>query len=449
MSTDLRLRLQDLARDTDTTPGRPDELWQRGKSWQRRRNAGVAVIAAAAVAALGTLGTTSWQRAAAPAPASGGSTAVLPDRIYTPSGWLPGTAEAGAPGRLVAVLGATRGRWTGSETGVVGISATTGEYRFLDLPDDAVQSTQVALSPDGSRLAFWLSGEPSGSPNTMLEGDVTIVGVGVYDSTTGEVEREVLSTEHGLAARQLGWADEDTLFFEYGQIVGGDDASPQDQGTSMRAPLRVWSAGEGESRVLGLERPQNPGDAGMGADGRLLFEAGRGVWVVDVDEPDAARLIRVEPRGGLVDFVLDPSGTSIAGIRGARSGIWTGELPSSSGPTGVSTITSVSGSRGTLDLHGWIDGTHVAVLGYQSDDLNDVAVFSVDVITGKFETLVRVPPATYGVPLQFASDLLASPVVDATAPPNPLDPRLIVGLGCGICGVALALVLVWRRRVRP
>jgi hypothetical protein len=94
MSTDLGTRLKELAGDTVMTPGRPEELWQRGRTWQRRRNSGVALIVVVTVLVLGGLGGLAWQRGAPPpAPASDSGKAMLTDWIYEPSPWLPGTAD--------------------------------------------------------------------------------------------------------------------------------------------------------------------------------------------------------------------------------------------------------------------------------------------------------------------------------------------------------------------
>ena len=65
----------------------------------------------------------------------------------------------GPSGSLVTVITAPRKTLLHTTSGLVGVTASTGTYGFLELPDDAALSPgvddQFALSPDGRRLAFW------------------------------------------------------------------------------------------------------------------------------------------------------------------------------------------------------------------------------------------------------------------------------------------------------
>src|ERR1700712_2626240 len=130
--TTLHDRLTDLAQDAPAGPPVP-QLWDRGMRYRRRRRLGTCVVLLAAVLALVSLTSLSWVRArhdALPLRSPG----ALPDQLYAPSPWLPDTA--GHPlGRLAAVIRADRHTWSGaSDRELVGVSATSGEYRFLDLP---------------------------------------------------------------------------------------------------------------------------------------------------------------------------------------------------------------------------------------------------------------------------------------------------------------------------
>jgi hypothetical protein len=57
----------------------------------------------------------------------------------------------------VAIAKADRATWTGKHPAVVGISATSGEYEFLDLPGADLEHGDVVLAPDGHHLAYWLT----------------------------------------------------------------------------------------------------------------------------------------------------------------------------------------------------------------------------------------------------------------------------------------------------
>ncbi|MGZ3527302.1 MAG: hypothetical protein ACXVAO_06330 [Vulcanimicrobiaceae bacterium] len=193
--TTLHDRLADLVDDLPTPPP-GDDLWERGRRFHRLRRGGTLAIVATAVLALVAIAGLTWQRSSAPSPAPtpAGSPVGLPDRFYPPSPWLPGTDDAGPLGRLIAVVQAERGGWGGTRQGVVGISASTGDYRFLDLPDLA---GGAVLSADGRHVAYWVTGAVSGSAHV---GSAPVVGVAVYDTVTGHVERQVVPTEHGLEA---------------------------------------------------------------------------------------------------------------------------------------------------------------------------------------------------------------------------------------------------------
>jgi hypothetical protein len=460
MSTDLGTRLQELAGDTVMTPGRPEELWQRGRSWQRRRLSGVALIVAVTVLLLGSLSGLAWQRAELPTgPASNNGGPMLPDRIFEPSPWLPGTAEAGPLGQVVALMETDRGGWTGTTRGVLGISAATGEYRFLDLPGAALETVEPpALSPDGTRVAYWLTGKTSGTPNTRGGGPV--VGVGVYDTRTEEVSKELLPTEHGLWAEDLMWADNETLVFGHGQRWGGDDASERDQSSGTSEPLRIWRPGAGTSRVLDMPRGLTGWHSdvlGTSAGGSVLLR-GRGEknrWVVDVDRPEAAVHLLLQTSTA-DQLLLDPTGTRLAGLYSGPNGsnpnrVVTGRLPTATGKVRDVTLTFVPSSGRTVRVIGWTDSAHVSVVRRLVGERFSTAsaLLDVHVRTGAATQRVRLPDEAWGSNLHFATDLLGAPTAEATEPQRPLDPRVVAGWGGGTVLLALLLGVGWIRRARP
>src|SRR5262245_59517516 len=180
--TRLQDRLADLAEDAP--PPRPaPELWDRGLRYRRRRWTGTAVVAAVAAVALLVLGTATWLRSSSDEPLPAGSPAAMPDHLYAASGWLPGTDRAGPLGPIAALVPTVRHTWTGDENGVVGVSATTGEYRFVDLPglavDDALDGSW-SLSPDGRFIAYLYRDDGA----HVAPGAAT--GVALYDTSTGD-----------------------------------------------------------------------------------------------------------------------------------------------------------------------------------------------------------------------------------------------------------------------
>ena len=111
-----------------------------------------------------------------------------------------------------------------------------------------------------------------------------------------------------------------------------------------------------------------------------------------------------------------------------------------------------SQGRGGLDVFGVARGELQEALSKSDLGLrrNPKGLTVVSVVgvngTGKTTTVMS---GSFTNGEEYATELFAVPSRDFPAPPTPLDPRLVVGLGAGVvAAVALALVL-WRRRVRP
>ncbi|MEZ5191535.1 MAG: hypothetical protein R2734_02690 [Nocardioides sp.] len=146
----LRDRLAGLAEAaSDAVP--PRGLWaveQRRRAEIRRFTV---LVAAAALALVGLLLGAAWRVAQPPAPATTRSEVGLPDRLYDPSRWLR-TAPGAELGQLVAIQTASQGGWWGGRPGVVAVSAATGEYAFLDLPDLAAGTWRSRPTAGGGVL---------------------------------------------------------------------------------------------------------------------------------------------------------------------------------------------------------------------------------------------------------------------------------------------------------
>ncbi|WP_395695330.1 hypothetical protein [Nocardioides sp.] len=437
--TTLHDRLADLA--DDAPPGGPaPDLWDRGIRFRRRRRVGTAAILATAAVLIAAVAGVDWHRSA-PEPLPAGGPVGLPDRVWTPSPWLPSTSR---PGRLVAVTTTARGTWTGTEPGVAGVSATTGRYAFVDLPDAVLESGvgDVELSPDGRHLAYWLTGPTTGSPNSD-SGPIT--GVGVYDTTSGELTRHWITTVHGLAPDFLAWADADTIVYSAGQFRGGDDDSLMDQSSSSHGIVTAWDPGGEPQPVLGVE----PGaDLEAAAYGRILVQdlsadPHRDQLLVDLHEASASRVVSFPRPGGTVGHLhavaLDASGRRLALVLGNRNPNWV-----HAGPFGAQR--KVPTQQRAFGVVTWVAPDSIVTLtrhGWENSALNRVAV-----TTGRSQRLVLLPGVSGGG-WQFATDLLGAPSVEATPPPTPMDPRLTTGLVAGVIVAAAGALVVWRRRARP
>jgi len=199
----------------------------------------------------------------------------------------------------------------------VGISASTGQYAFLDLPDAGDNDwAKPSVAPDGRHVAYWLGGDTQGSPNLDVGEPVT--GVGVYDPVTGETRTWWTPTEHGLWPERLAWADDEHLVIAFNQFMGGEGDDELAQSSGSFVPLHVWD----------LTRPEPvavPGTRGtdiwgVPAGGRMLLSdnAGRDVGLRIIDLADGSRGWRVSFAAdvSLSEPSISPDGDRIASVFG-------------------------------------------------------------------------------------------------------------------------------------
>jgi hypothetical protein len=449
--TTLHHRLADLADDAplaETSPG----LWERGQRYRRRRRIGTAVAAGVAVTAVVAVLGVSWLKAQPPDELRPAQAPLgMPDHLFEPSPWLPGTVDEGPTGPLAVVFPAMRGSWTGTSEAYVGVSATTGKYRFLDLPDFANSSNDVALSPDGRRVAYGITGPTRKSPNRVNDLD-PVVGIGVWDAVTGDVDRWLVPTDHGIregSGSMLRWADSDHLLLDFGQIAGGEDDSSVDQ--SLSIDHRLWyldvtNGGDlGDVPGLGTETELKA----INGHGKVVVGSARRLSVIDLATASAST---IQLRGNIgTESILNPAGTRLAGLRIGPHGRLTPNKVIADDLGSVVDLTEVPASAGTFRLAGWVDDDRVLALRDPERTggayIDEASYYAVNVVNGDLERMVTRDPGTHD--LQFATDLLASPIVSASEPPSPLDPRITVGLLVVTLGAAVTAVVGWRRRVRP
>ena len=444
MST-LHDRLADLAEEAPAAgpPQHAPGLWERGLRYRRVRRTGTLIVLGSTVLVLALLGGITWQRAAPPVQPAGGPVG-LPDRVWDPSPWLPTTDR---PGRLVAIDTAAQGSWTGKHTAAVGISATTGEYAFLDLPDAKLDTFDgPRLSPDGRHIAYWLTGRTTGTPNTS-EGP-PIAGVAIYDTGSGRVVRHPIATAHGLRPDFLAWADPTTVAYSAYQIVGGDDASLRKQDSGRAGPMASWSlSGEPERLPRRLM-----GDLQGAGHGRILVgtsssDPARAYRLLDLHRPSASHFVDFPSSSGALAglrFVsVDASGRRIALVPGNKN-------PAKVQAGRIGHLRVVPNTRGTWGVVDWLDPDTIVTLRRARDRAEaGSGLYRVSVATGRSTKLVTFPRFSHGGGWQFATDLLDAPSVHATKPPRPVDPRWVTGLAVTTVLGALAGVLLWRRRFRP
>jgi hypothetical protein len=443
--TTLPDRLADLAEDAPS--GRPvPALWEQGLRYRHRRRTATAVLLAVATVALVVLGSAAWlrsPRAAEPLPA--GSSGGMPDHLsYPVSEWLPGTASAGPLGPVAVLFPAARHTWTGVENAIVGVSATTGEYRFVDLPGLATRVTlpgavprpNWSLSPDGRYIAY---GYRDGGDH-LAPGAAT--GVALYDTSTGEVRRHALPSDWGVKASSFFWTASDTVVVVYGVLEPDGRASRESP-----SPL-VWNVHVEGPHDLVPAVPTKKVD-GHGP-GFVQFGTRGGSVRVDPETGAVLRRFDHETPSG----VWDASGSRAAavadlGLASAFRGhpVVVHTLPSDGSRSG--STAGVPTPPKVFSIYSWIDDEHLAaVVNHRGPAApNGLMVASIDVRTGQTRPLVTFASGDWTT--EFATDLLARPTVPGIEPPSPLDPRLVAGLGVLIVLVAGVTLIAWRRRVRP
>ena len=445
MSSDLRDRLEDLA----AHPGAvvpPANLWDRGVRRRRLERAASGLLGLVVVLLLG-LGGWGIHLSRDVQPADSHGTPHLPDRFfYDVSPWTH--PFDGPPGPLVTVFPHERKTLLHTTSEIVGVTASSGTYGFLDLPDDAVPSdvtsNSLALSPDGRRLAFWVSGTPSGSPNTtMIEGE-TVTGVAVYDAVDGRLRESRSATVHGLEPRALLWADDSTLLFSYGQIQGRDGT--QRASSSGFGASAVWTTSSPRPQIL----PENNFSTSLdnlttrATEGEVVTRRTSPWLVADASVPTQVRSFRTDRAPDLL--VLSPDHHRAVGVLTHNRN--DGPLVVTRVPRGDDTTATLR--RLTLGDHwtrplAWLDNHRVAVFRQVlvRDPVNGPHVGgrleSVDLTTGGVRRLVANVGShgTNDSDPWIATGLLGSPSVHAEPPPAPPDLRAwTIGLG-----VAAALTL--------
>jgi hypothetical protein len=364
---------------------------------------------------------------------------------------MPGTSDDPL-GTLAAIVPAERATWSGREDGLVGVSATSGAYRFLDLPRAVPgELDDAALSPDGRRVAYWTTGDTRLSPNTA-SGSIT--GVAVYDSTSGDTARHDVETDHGLSADGLVWIDEQTLLLAYGQFVGGDEDAPVDQSSSRNGPWRTWRVGDEAPQRTSIAVGQTVDDT---AEGRVLLGFGSNGHVVTDAEESSRRVFKIREDLS-VSPVVDASGLQVAVVSGESQPGWSGTNPNrvrvgrlpapGQGPDRALVMRELPGSENTFDVVAWADDRHVVMLqAADESSWNSPDLVVVDVSTGEKRVLTRsAERRTNVLSDHYATDLFSRPPIAAPEPPHPWDPRVSTGLATAVLLAGVATLIVWRRR---
>jgi hypothetical protein len=437
-------RLERLAAHAPTGALDPDALWGSGRRRQRLR-VGAALAAVVVVGLLGTVTTPLLvERADQVAPAGSDDRMVLPDVLRQPGGWEPSFPNP--PGRLSAVGAGSKGGLLSGSNAWWGVSAATGESRFLDLPGAATDSSpEPALSADGRRLAYWVTGQVDGVPvanGEMGDGLEPVVGVAVLDLETGTRDVWTVASEHGLFVGGLAWAG-DALWWSAGPVRVEDSSA-----FSASMSTRTWNVATGE-------RDEGPSDAGRlslselgDAPGGFVERWGkrRLTRVLGDAEPTTLRLVMpagTPGRAGVTQPTMSPDGARVAALLVPDASRYD-EDPKTVLVGGVSgrdvRLQRLDGVE-EQGIVGWRSPTEVVAVGLAAAEDGHgpraVHAWTLDVTTGNRSELMDFEGNTP----QVAAEAWTAEVVPAPDAPFAPDPRLV---GAGAIVVLAFGISLWR-----
>ena len=319
-----------------------------------------------------------------------------------------------------------RGGWPHYHWGMVGVSATTGAYHYLEIPGCF---SVDGLAPDGRHVSCFVS--------VVSGGREVAQGLEIYDTTTGHVDR--WTTRSGRFARNsLTWNGNDAVAFRTGDTT------------------YLWRFGDGPPTLIPNHLTFRAGTAGSAG----LYLAGpHGFFYLDpthhrrierviLEDSEVARTstpAAVSPSGGRIAIVhaTDTSSTLLVG-----------DVAPADRRTPV---TAVPALLQWPRIVGWADERHLLVVNLVSpsgtDALGDpnarYALDRVDVDTGRVVQVAAMSDEQTSVGAIFASSMLGAPPRDFPAPPTPMNQRLEAGLVLGVVLLGGVALVVWRRRVRP
>lgn len=479
---ELRAELAELAGPGSVPePGFVDasRAWERGTRWGRRRRR---VAAASTALCLVVLGALAWglphslpagDEAPLAAQSTGVGVAQIPSRLWdTPSrasqiGW-------GAP--VVAVQEAPRWGWFGSDPGIA-VRTGDGRQGFVVADDYA---GGVTVSPDGRRIAYWITGETSGTPNTSGGQAVTVTGIAVRDVVDGSLRIHDFASPHGVSTSTLYFAADALLVADVGAWRAGDDGDDMARSSAEADQGLVWDvAGDAEptpwTELFGDDVAVPGAHFSWAREGRVFALGGStlgpGFGFQAVEEYDL-RSGEVAPVAYAIGNWPE-SGSGTPNVVADHDGGFylLGDGRGTQNPNEVAAVARsaefsdflekprvLEGSDGTLGFFGVRDG---AVLVSRiaektemvtADTLQDVVAMWAEGEVRTMEVLVDVQSEgdTEHGRWQWATDLLESvPLTEASEPESPVSPWVWIAGGVGVFVTALGGVAVWWRRAQP
>lgn len=445
----------ELARIAEHSPAVliPNDAWSQGRRARARGRTiamGAAVVLVAAVGGLATsvVGEPSLLRPATPV----GEPAV-PTRIEAVPDWLvqfpesPTSEVAWAPELDVVTDLAMGGAAAAFAVGEYGrlpviVGAMDGRYLPLDLPGfaDAAtinhpsgQGSALALSPDGTRLAYaWWN------PRAPLDAPMP-AGVRLVDLTTGDITTIALEGGNGVDVDLLAWSPGGGWLAWYGQETGTwTPMSKGGRGDFVAGRIRLGST---TSEPVDVGRAEDTTIA-ISDGGQVAYWNGRSVTA-------AGRRIRVAGAGpGWWGPGRFAPGSDMVAVSDGSVGtlplvdIATGREAYSPAPSDTPVGTEIR-------PHGWTPDGQVVVTSWTADDDSEATLALVDPTSDRWRSVGSVAPELLDS-LTVATDLVSTdrPTIERPSPDWPWSIERRVGVGV-VSGLVLLAggFLLWRRRL--
>lgn len=447
MSDKLREAFRDLAEQApdlaDLAAAGP-QTWRVARQARRRLVGAVAcIVAVMLVGGLAIAVGLSRSSAQPVAPPYDVKDLAIPNQVWTPGPWTPGTANAGPIGPLALVGSAPRRTsWFHLDSDALfGVSAVTGSYRFLDLPGADTDGNDVELSPDGTKIAYWLLGTIASAKSQPND-----VGVAIYDTITGQVARKLIPSTGGIHPQWLTWSsDSRSVAFQY--TLWGKGGSRLGGGSSFSGATEGWNVAT--SLLTPLPIDVGAGEAGPAGGGVGVFTES-GLEIIDPADASVGHLTgnaqSLAKLGHTSAAILNPAGDTAAAQVDPEHGF--GPRVYVVGVRGSSDSLPARQVKGTdpfvLAFYGWTDNDHILIAGWPTSRVGEMPpqIYSLDINTGRESAAIKVHNMKHqSLSPQFALDLLTRDFASRPQPPTYRDPRVLPSVIVSVAAlVVLALV---------
>ena len=435
-----RLR-EELSRIGDTAPVAhvdPD-TWGRAR---RARTRDRVLVGAAVVAVLALVGGLAGLLPDRSSPPVAGAQGAVPDHVYavTSTQDVPVTSDL-AVGRTAAAYVTT----IGATARVVTIGAADGAYHVLDLPRFAERggleyaaSAPVALSPDGTQIAYSYSGQVRGHAPVPT-------GLTIVDLRSGATRSVPVTGGQGVLVQTVAWSPDGRWLVWSGQVSTLWTDRERRFGEEMAAGRIAPGAGTSEPVPVSNRTSQA---FGIGSSGQVAITSASKLVVWD---GTVVEQISVPRRWGL-PLGIAHAGDVLADVRAGPAGRgrpafhllrWSGNGKSPS-------LATPDANGVTMGVRGWLGDTPVV----ETQPLHGTwTTTALELLTDS--GLREIGRLDSGVQdLTLATDLMTAsqPTVAVPAPdwvPQDGTPWWWIGLGAGLVVLLGLVALVTARRRHP